>query len=200
MYLDDATDYFTVTNNIIYGVVGAGGDQPIFTKGIGNRIENNILIVGPDNVAGIRSMEMGGERGESHEYLCNIIHIEDEEADVYGFINWNDTRVAASDYNLFWKVEGELTVSGGPADGPLENWLGLFDGKFDGNSVVADPLFVNPAKRDYRLEEGSPAFDLGFKGIDTSEIGLKADFSLRLREGWDELYRIPRALLYEGGG
>jgi hypothetical protein len=200
MYLDDATDYFTVTNNIIYGVVGAGGDQPIFTKGIGNRIENNILIVGRDNVAGIRSMEMGGERGDSHEYLRNIIYIEEEEADVYGFINWNDTRVAASDFNLFWKAEGELSVGGGPADGPLGNWLRLFNGRFDGNSVVADPLFVNPAKGDYRLREGSPALGLGFREIDTSEIGLKADFPLRLREGWEELNRIPRALVYEGEG
>ena len=196
MYLDDATDYFTVTNNIIYGVVGAGGDQPIFTKGIGNRIENNILVVGPDNSAAIRSMAMGGERGDTHGYVRNIFYFETGDGDIYGFINWNDTRVAESDLNLFWKPAGELTVGGGPAEGPLENWLELFEGKYDGQSVVADPLFVNPGKRDFRLREGSPALDLGFEEIDTSEIGLKADFPLWLREGWEDLYRIPRALFY----
>lgn len=199
MYLDDATDYFTVTNNIIFGVVGAGGDQPIFTKGIGNRIENNILVVGPDNSAAIRSMAMGGERGDTHEYVRNIFYFETRDGDIYGFINWNDTRVAESDLNLFWKPAGELTVSGGPGEGDLENWLALFDGRYDMNSVVADPLFMNPAQRDFRLRDGSPAFDLGFNEIDVSEIGLKPDYPSGLREGWEDLYRIPRALVYNGG-
>ena len=198
IYLDDATDYFTVTNNIIYGVVGTGGDQCIFAKGIGNRIENNILVVGPGNSAAIRNMEMGGERGDNHEYIRNIFYFETRDGDVYGFINWNDTRVAVSDHNLFWKPGGELTVSGGPADGSLENWLGLFDGKFDGNSLIADPMFADPKNRDYHLKEGSPALQLGFKDIDVSDIGLKEDFPTRLREGPDELYRISPGLIYKG--
>ena len=139
---------------------------------------------------------MGGERGDTHGYVRNIFYFETGDGDIYGFINWNDTRVAESDLNLFWKPAGELTVGGGPAEGPLENWLELFEGKYDGQSVVADPLFVNPGKRDFRLREGSPALDLGFEEIDTSEIGLKADFPLWLREGWEDLYRIPRALFY----
>jgi hypothetical protein len=197
IYLDDATDYFTVTNNIIYGVFGTGGDQCIFAKGIGNRIENNILIVNPGNSAAIRNMEMGGERGDSHVYVRNIIYFESGDGDIYGFVNWNDTRISTSDYNLFWKPGGDLTIDGGPADGPLANWLELFEGRFDGNSMVSDPMFVDPKRRDYRLRPGSPALGLGFVDIDTSEIGLREDFPARLREGWDELYRIPPHLIHE---
>jgi len=47
IYLDDQADYFIVTNNIIYGVTGTDYNQCIYAKGIGNRIENNILIGSP---------------------------------------------------------------------------------------------------------------------------------------------------------
>ena len=37
---------------------------------------------------------------------------------------------------------------------------------FDRNSLIADPLFRNPARDDYSLRPDSPAFDLGFKAIE----------------------------------
>ncbi len=198
IYLDDGADYFTVTNNIIYNVMGIGGDQCIFTKGVGNRIENNILVVAPGNAAAIRSMEMAGELAQGHEYLRNIIYIQGAKGDVYGFINWNDTRVAVSDYNLIWKPNGPLTVSGGPADGSWERWLTILDRKYDQHSIVADPMFVDPANGNFHLRPGSPALKLGFKDIDTSEIGLKEKLPFYLREGVDELYAIPAKLIWRG--
>ncbi|KPK80242.1 MAG: hypothetical protein AMJ81_12310, partial [Phycisphaerae bacterium SM23_33] len=51
----------------------------------------------------------------------------------------------------------------------------------DANSVVADPLFVDPAGDDYRLRPESPAFDLGFEPIPVDEIGPYAD---DLRATW----------------
>jgi hypothetical protein len=41
------------------------------------------------------------------------------------------------------------------------------------HSVVADPLFVDPAHDDYRLRPASPAFPLGFKPIDLGQVGLR---------------------------
>ena len=35
----------------------------------------------------------------------------------------------------------------------------------DQHSAVADPLFRDPARGDYRLEEGSPAWGLGWKAL-----------------------------------
>ena len=51
----------------------------------------------------------------------------------------------------------------------------------DQHSVVADPLFVNAAKDDYRLQANSPAFKLGFKPIPIEKIGPYRD---ELRASW----------------
>ena len=41
----------------------------------------------------------------------------------------------------------------------------------DVHSVVADPLFVDPAMRDFRLRPESPAFKLGNCEIDLHDVG-----------------------------
>jgi hypothetical protein len=53
-----------------------------------------------------------------------------------------------------------------------ETWLAMGQDK---NSIIADPLFVDPAKDDYRLKPDSPAFKLGFKPIPFDKIGPYAD-------------------------
>lgn len=63
-------------------------------------------------------------------------------------------------------------------------WLSLTDWQklgMDTNSVFADPMFVDPAKNDYRLKPESPALKLGFKQIPVDEIGL---FKSDLRATW----------------
>ena len=51
----------------------------------------------------------------------------------------------------------------------------------DVHSLVADPLFVNADKDDYRLNSDSPAFKLGFKPIPVEKIGPYQD---ELRASW----------------
>ena len=45
---------------------------------------------------------------------------------------------------------------------------------FDTHSVIADPMFVDPANDDYRLRANSPALKLGFQPIDLRKIGPRA--------------------------
>ena len=200
IYLDGASDYFTVSNNIIYGITGNGLDVCISAKGIGNRMVNNILVVGPGNHAAIHIMELEDDRTEDHEYTHNIFYFESEDGHVHSFTFWGDERIAVSDHNLFWKPRSVLSIRGGLADGHFNNWLDLFNGQFDQNSIIADPMFVDAGGRDFRLKPGSPALELGFKEIDTGEIGLGEDFPARLAEGIDEEYRIPCALIYRSSG
>ena len=54
---------------------------------------------------------------------------------------------------------------------PMSEWASWQNLGADKNSVVADPLFVNAAKDDYRLQPNSPAFKLGFKEIPVEKIG-----------------------------
>ncbi|HUI09730.1 MAG TPA: right-handed parallel beta-helix repeat-containing protein [Bacteroidota bacterium] len=42
-------------------------------------------------------------------------------------------------------------------------------------NILADPGFVDPARRDFRLKEDSPAWSAGFRKIPFGEIGLVAD-------------------------
>ena len=332
IYLDDQADYFIVTNNIIYGVTGTDYNQCIYAKGIGNRIENNILIGSSGCDVGIRSFFMADERCDHHEYLRNIIYFEpsdeppvagafgsgvgnlhtkgttltwsvnipadgrydvwmryacynepygvkqldgrmqiraDDEppavlnnlpdtgdwgnqkwskaakialtkgrraiewknvkgsginldamvlssdpawkpngtqlqpaapgkhivviqaesfiardgvgrsAAAYGFVNWSDDRVTASEENVFYKPGGSVNIKGGPADGSIDKWREILDKKFDQKTLIADPLFVDVANRDFRLKLDSPALKLGFRPIDVSRIGLKNDFPAR---------------------
>jgi len=51
----------------------------------------------------------------------------------------------------------------------------------DTHSVMADPMFVDPARHDYRLQPESPALKLGFKPIPFEKIGPYQD---ELRASW----------------
>jgi hypothetical protein len=178
MYLDDATDHFTVTNNIIWGIAGTSGNQPIFAKGIGNRFDNNILVAGETNEAAITSMEMAGEACRDHAYTRNVIVLGRVQGAVYKFITWSEGRIAASDYNLIWKPEGNVFCLGTPGAG-VARWDEWRATGLDAHSALGDPLFAGYERGDFRLRAGSPALALGFQPIDAREIGLKADFPER---------------------
>jgi len=83
--------------------------------------------------------------------------------------------------NIFMRSHAEIRVAGGGkrVDGnlfystnaaakdafPQFNW--------DAHSVVADPLFVDPAKGDFRVQDGSPALKLGFENFPMDRFGVK---------------------------
>lgn len=64
---------------------------------------------------------------------------------------------------------------------PLDEWEAWRELGLDVNSVVADPLFVDPEADDYRLRPDSPAFALGFEPIPVERIGPYED---DLRASW----------------
>ena len=77
------------------------------------------------------------------------------------------------------ELKVECTLSPGPRKLlSWDEWRGL--GK-DAHSQFADPLFVDPAKHDYRLRPDSPALRLGFQPIPFDRIGPVAD---ELRASW----------------
>jgi len=63
----------------------------------------------------------------------------------------------------------------------LDEWESWKKNGFDRNSIVADPMFVDPAKDDYHLKPGSPAATIGFQPIPIDHIGPYAD---PLRATW----------------
>jgi len=58
---------------------------------------------------------------------------------------------------------------------PMDEWESWKSDGWDVHSVIADPLFEDESKDDYRLKSGSPAWKLGFKPIPVQEIGPRPD-------------------------
>ncbi|MFO7974235.1 MAG: right-handed parallel beta-helix repeat-containing protein [Candidatus Hydrogenedentota bacterium] len=171
VYLDDGADYVTVSNNVIHDIQCGTRLMPVFAKGIHNVIENNILVCEENSETAVRSFEMASEPVRHHVYRRNIILLRGN-ASIYRFQNWSDDRVAEADYNLIYHPEGVYRVEGIPGEETWENWSTLFDGKFDQHSLTADPLFVDVQAGNYRLNENSPAEQIGFEPIDMDSFGL----------------------------
>jgi membrane-associated protease RseP (regulator of RpoE activity) len=75
-----------------------------------------------------------------------------------------------------------------PARMPKDKWGGTSDNNlfaadfalkeaqdkgWDANSLVGDPIFIDPAKGDFRVREDSPALKLGFKNFPMDRFGVK---------------------------
>ncbi|MBN8421869.1 MAG: right-handed parallel beta-helix repeat-containing protein [Verrucomicrobia bacterium] len=56
---------------------------------------------------------------------------------------------------------------------PLDEWAAWQNAGWDKHSMVADPLFIDWKKDDFRLKPESPAFKLGFKKIPVEKIGVR---------------------------
>ena len=110
----------------------------------------------------------------------NIIYYRNPQAKLYQYSRNDVPEQNHSDGNLIWHFGLPLNV--GLPNVPLEQqWEEWQRRGFDTHSVVADPLFVDPEKDDYRLRPESPAFKLGFEPIPVEKIGPYAD---ALRASW----------------
>ena len=109
----------------------------------------------------------------------NIIYYRNPKANLYGFHHSQGDPLQQNeiDFNFIWHFGLPLTVLGNK---PMQ-WQEWQKEGFDTHSVVADPLFVDPDKDDYRLKPDSPALELGFKPIPVEKIGPYKD---ELRASW----------------
>jgi hypothetical protein len=82
----------------------------------------------------------------------------------------------AIDKNVYWSTTDRAPeFSTSHTDAPegirdLAEWREL---GYDVHSVVADPLFVDAAAHDYRLQPDSPARAMGIDSIDAGDVGLR---------------------------
>lgn len=75
-----------------------------------------------------------------------------------------------SDYNVYFCTAGDIVITGLQGVKSVSDWQAK---GLDKNSVVANPLFIDPEKDDYSLRADSPAFKLGFKPINMSRVGIR---------------------------
>ena len=87
------------------------------------------------------------------------------------------------DHNVFYAEKSEFQVvvdqlrsedgKRNPRRYKLAEWQAL---GWDKNSLFADPLFIDPANRDFRLRPESPALKLGFTNFEMGKWGLTGEF------------------------
>jgi hypothetical protein len=147
-------------NNVVYHCKSAGFHQHY---GRENVIRNNVFAFNREH----QLMRTRDEAHTSFFFTNNIVLF--DSGDLLGS-NWQGDHYFM-DRNLYWDAHprakpGEMRFSGAT----LENWR--LRGH-DLHSLVADPLFVAPGNWNFRLKAGSPAFELGFKPIDLSGVGVR---------------------------
>jgi hypothetical protein len=81
--------------------------------------------------------------------------------------------VCAFDHNLYWNAAGRPALFG---KRNLSQWQALGQDK---HSLIADPLFMDAKKGDFRLRTRSQAAQIGFEPWDFSAVGPRSDTSVK---------------------
>ncbi len=155
LYTDEGSTGVTMQKNLVYRTKTGGFHQHY---GRDNIIVNNILAFS-------KTDQLQRSRVEEHRSFTferNILIY--DRGELFGK-NWSDDKVDL-DRNLYWNTAGPVKFPGGL---DLEAWR--TKSGHDKQSLVADPMFVDWSKDDYRLREGSPASKIGFEPFDVSKAG-----------------------------
>ncbi len=175
LYTDEGSTDVTMESNLVHDTSNAGFHQHY---GFFNTIRNNIFAFGD-------SAQIQRSRNEAHlnfRYEGNIVLwdassplLDGEER------NWKlfdkpepgdprDSLVFRR--NLYWRTDGKTPETLTKTHFTWDEWRKM--GR-DAGSLFADPMFADPAKRDFRLQPGSPAEMIGFQPWDISLAGVRKD-------------------------
>jgi hypothetical protein len=157
IYPDEGAHDLLIRQNLVYrcqdGAAFAHHNRDITA-------ENNIFALNPG-----AQLERGGIGGFELTCRRNIFYYADGMA--VGNYGSEHTRpdVCAFDRNLYWNASGKPVLFG-----PMTFAEWQTTGQ-DKESRVADPLFIDPEKGDFRLRQRSPATQIGFEPWDFSTVG-----------------------------
>lgn len=157
IYFDQGSNGLTAENNLVYHTLTGG---IMNTGSAGNVVRNNIFALSAEHAA----WRYTWQKEPSTVVERNIFYL--TQGELFHADGGRDDHRSKWDRNLYWRSDGrELEFY----EEPFEDWQAK---GVDGNSRVADPKFVDPARFDFRLQPDSPALELGFESIDSSDCGL----------------------------
>lgn len=157
LYTDEGSTGIVMRNNLVFRTSSGGFHQHY---GSGNVIENNVF-------AAARDWQLQRTRVEDHQsfrFERNIVWWEEDVPLVKG--DWTTGIVTKA--NCYWHGGAPVTFPDG-TDLAARQVAGQ-----DSGSIVADPLFQDPARGDFTLAPGSPAFGLGFEPLDPAAAGRRS--------------------------
>ena len=161
IYLDEGSGPFLIEDNIVYDVQMGGFN---LHYGRDNMVRNNIF-------AYIRQDPVNGGRKENHlsyTFERNIVYTTTDDM-FGGRANPANCRTVF-EKNLYWNPRRRNPLFGSRS---FRAWQAT---GHDQGSLVADPRFVDPEHRDFRLRPTSPAFKLGIHALDPSRAGVEPAF------------------------
>lgn len=165
--LDEYTSGTVVKGNVVVRSV-LGGVAVL--GGRNNLIENNVFVDGSEHQVFYQAVDASSV---SNRFTRNVVAFKAGEASLIQHAgNWANSMLGQSDRNLFWHTQGATYFAGAKVTprGPLKTWQ---TSGFDKNSLIADPLFMNPAQDIYQPANASPARQLGFESLPLEKIGLQ---------------------------
>jgi hypothetical protein len=153
IYPDEGSSQMVIENNVAYRTA-SGGLTVHYGKD--NICRNNIFAFGRDNQVYLGRRDKDSSLTLEH----NIVYFDE------GVLFSRESDLKA-DNNLYFQTQGEALSF--PVGLTFAQWQAK---GLDVHSLIADPMFRDPARGDFRLKPGSPALTLGFQPIDTSTCGV----------------------------
>jgi parallel beta-helix repeat protein len=159
LYTDEGSSGILLENNIVYRCQSAGFHQHY---GQTNILRNNIFAFnGEAQLARTRI-----QTGLSFTFTNNIVYFDTGKL-LTG--NWGDDEWM--DDNIYFDTRFASGNHRTAVD--FLNWQNK---GHDRNSLLIDPLFVDPANDDFRLKPYSPALRFGFHPIDMDDVGPRPEW------------------------
>lgn len=160
LYTDEGSSDIVLESNVVYRCKSAGFHQHY---GRDNLVRNNILAFNREN----QVMRSRAEPHISFVFTNNIVCF--DSGNLLGSTWANDN------YRMGGNVYFDTRLGARPeamrfAGATLDEWRAR---GHDRDSLIADPLFVDPKRDDFRLRPESPALQLGFRPVDLSRVGVR---------------------------
>jgi hypothetical protein len=160
LYTDEGSTGILFENNLVYNVRDGCIHQHY---GKENIFRNNILCFSDEGqIALTRS-----EPHVSFTFEHNLVYWDHGSA--LGFPGWKNKPQVVFRSNLYWQAGGK------PFDFAGQSWDEWQAKGNDAGSAIANPLFVDPGRRDFRLKPGSPADKVKFQPFDLTAAGVQGD-------------------------
>jgi parallel beta-helix repeat protein len=162
LYTDEGSSNMLFENNLVYNVTDGGFHQHY---GRENTLRNNILAFSDKGQVAI-------SRAEDHlsfTFERNIVYF--DQGTLLGYGGWSNDRLKVDmKSNIYWRTDGKDL---GFAGKTWDQWRAM--GRDKQGSIIADPKFVDPEKRDFRFASDEVIKQTGFQAFDYSQAGVYGD-------------------------
>jgi hypothetical protein len=154
IYFDESSGHILAEQNVVYRTE----DAPFHLHhGRENTVRNNVFAFGKNAQIQLTNLQKSGTlRFESNLFF------------------WSDGKLLQGEpdeeitfrNNLYWQTGATPSKIRFAKGVGVEDWR-----KSEPGVLIADPLFVDPSKGDFRLRAGSPATKVGFRPFDIASPG-----------------------------